>query len=473
MALYTDLPGVELTIKDGNLVLPSEPVGTRRVLIIAPTSSAGKPYPANVNINAVRVSGTEDFNEYRLGLFNESNPMARRWKQVHDAGCKDIYVIELLGETPEERYKYLHEIYTIIEENLRTDIILLDGVKVDTSVNTPEVDLIRQRQDYMALGGTAKPLEALAKDTFAFAAGEDNILFELTKPVLAIDSVLIGTDPLTVETDYTVDYDTATVKLVTPLETGESLIVNYSTYNYNFADQLAGFCAIVTAKNNQVIGIMSVTPPADSSLSAIKNYVDRQVTQIHNQFLQVVGGPTMFFEIANQPYEDDFSGSYAGLISYLPSYSSPTNKVIPGALWASFNLSPSQIKALTNKHIVVPRTRNGRVVVADAITTAPDKSDFVRLTTVQIVNDAVQLVREICEPYIGEPNTLPRRNALETQIKTALGGMVKRGALNDFRFSIKASLSDQLDGNMRIALDLVPVFETRRIFITVAVKPSL
>jgi hypothetical protein len=51
--------------------------------------------------------------------------------------------------------------------------------------------------------------------------------------------------------------------------------------------------------------------------------------------------------------------------------------------------------------------------------------------------------------------------------------MVKRGALNDFRFNIKSTLSDQINGDMLIFLDIVPAFETRRINVTVALKPTL
>jgi hypothetical protein len=51
--------------------------------------------------------------------------------------------------------------------------------------------------------------------------------------------------------------------------------------------------------------------------------------------------------------------------------------------------------------------------------------------------------------------------------------MVTAGALNDFRFHIKSTVADQIEGTMRINLDIVPVFETRRILMSVAVKPML
>lgn len=489
MSLYNDLPGVDLTIRDGNLVLPAEPSGTQRLLIIAPTKDVGYATPTTLNRNPRRVNESEDFNKHGFGIFNATNPLARRWKQAHDAGAREIFCLPLPGLTPEERYQNLHKMYTVLEENFRVDIILVDGVKVDTEIETATIDLERSREDYASVGGTAnyKAEPAIEVLEPSDASDELKTIFNVKGPYngqlieLTIKEELEDDNILAYLTEYTKDNDSWSITLHLKdddgepigLTEGQTLEMKYETYDYDFAAQLAGFCASVSKTNNQVIGVMSLEPPKSGDLGVIKDYVDGQVKHHYNQFLQIVGGPELFFSIANAPYESDFSGAYAGLISYLPSYSAPTNKVIPGAIFPSFNLSPSQIRALTSKHIVVPRMRNSKLVIADAITAAGDKSDFVRLSTVRITNDAVQLVREICEPYIGEPNTLPRRNSLETQIDTALDGMRNRGAITDYRFSVKASLADQLDGNMRIALDLVPSFETRRIFITVALKPSL
>jgi TRAP-type uncharacterized transport system fused permease subunit len=41
MSLYENLPGIELTVKDGNLVLPAEPASTQTVLIIGITTESG------------------------------------------------------------------------------------------------------------------------------------------------------------------------------------------------------------------------------------------------------------------------------------------------------------------------------------------------------------------------------------------------------------------------------------------------
>ena len=285
----------------------------------------------------------------------------------------------------------------------------------------------------------------------------------------------VGTVATVPVADYTIDLVTGEIQFAAGKAPalGADLKGTYKYYTLGFASQLAGFCSTVSAKNKQIIGVMALRAPINSNLSTVKTYVDTQKTQYHSKYLQVIGGAPLWFNIGSAIYEDMWHGAYAGFMSLLPSYSSPTFKAIPGALFASYNLSPTQITALVNKHIVVPRSKNGRIIVAEAITTASDTSDFVRLTTLRIVNDVIQVVREIAEPYIGEPNTIPRRNSLDTAIREGLQKMVVRGALNDFRFHIQSTVADQIDGTMRIMLDVVPVFETRRILMAVAVKPML
>ena len=474
--LYENLPGIDLTIKDGNIILPAENFGTNTVLIIAPTdrkiTAADKDEDGRIDQTFKLIQSSEDFAKNKLGSFSESNPMARKWKQVYDAGCRSIYVIELDNTitSVSEQYVELHTIYSNLEDSTFADIILLDGVYADSDFASATIDLSGEaREDFIvdAKLGTVK--------TQNFTAlGEDLVLDD--EPIDGSIVVKKGDTVLSLTVGYTYDSTTKTVSLVTPLVAEETATVSYKVYEYNFARQLAAFCSIVSAKNTQIIGVISMTPNESlksNDLSGIKAYIENQTMQQYNQYLQVVGGALYYFEIANTPYIDTLAGVYAGTISILPSYSSPTNKAVPGVLFPVFNLSQSQLQAITNKHIVTGRSKNNKIVFGDAVTTAADNSDFVRLTSLRIVNDAVNLIREIADPYIGEPNTLARRNALDTAIRSGLNNMIKRGALNDFRFSIKSTLADQIKGDMIITLDLVPVFETRRILATIALKPML
>lgn len=488
MRLYSDLPGIELEIKDGNLVLPAQDLGSDRVLILGPSVTTGRALEVGETLEVIprRIQGSEDFTTYGLGYFNELNPLATAWKQAHDAGCRDIWVIEVPGETAPKQYSNLHAIYTTIQDHFASDIVVLSGIFAPAdAADTVDFDdanivILEGTTDYSLLGSPQTDvveelvLADFTTDTYVIpnlvAPGTLKLFKGLTADLATRTNYLPLNEGATA--DYTYDAETRTITLAVTLGATETVIVEYKTYEFSFAAQLAGFCSSVSMKNNQTLGIIAAKH-VYGTLSTLKTALEAQPIRTYNQFLTVVSGPGLYFEINNGPYMSDFAGAYAGLVSILPSYSAPTNKVIPGVLSSSHNLSPTLMKDMINKSMVIPRIRNGRVVVADAITTAPAASDFIRLTTVRTVNDAVNLIREIAEPYIGEPNTMSRRNGLETAIDTALNGMIRRGALNDFRFSIKSTLADQISGDMRISLDLVPVFETRRIFITVALKPSL
>ena len=447
--LYNNLPGIELTVKDGNLVLPAEDFGTGTVLIIAPISESIT--DGTINTSPKRVQSSEDFAKHSLGLFNKTNPLARLWKQVHDAGCRSIYAVELAG-VGKELETNLEKLYSVLQNYFEADIILLGGIYATTTSVSGTKEVV---DTFSTVGATVLTLTKTP---------DEESTFTLTK----------GETPLVETTDYTIVAGVVTLKAA--LAQGETVTVTYTTPDYVYADQLATFCNTVSSLGNQVIGVMAVSEASDvtaSDLESIQAFIEGQTRQEYNQYLQIVGGAPVWFEINNEPYLDICAGAYAGMISVLPSYSAPTNKVIPGVLFPAFNLQQQQLQGLTNNHIVAPRVRSGKTVITEGITTANDKSDFVRLSTVRIVNDAVNLIREISDPYIGEPNTLARRNALETGIRSGLNNMIKRGALTDFRFSIKATLEDQISGNMRISLDLVPVFETRRIIITIALKPVI
>lgn len=479
MPLYDNLPGMELEIKDGNLILPAPPSPTQAVLIIAPTSTTGATGTyADAEYNPVTITGQADFQAKGMGVYDTNNPMARLWKQVYDGGCRDIKVIKLKGVTAVEKYGHLHDIFYVLEENINVDIVLLGGLYSDETV-TGDITFGFTREDFAASIAIATAKTTLV-EAEAIGTG-DALIKEFTldvKPAIASTLVITNTpavgEATTVpEADYTFNGNTGVISFTVAPIVGDVLTAEYRHYSYDFAAQLAGFCETVSAKNRQIIGVIALKPPVDVNLSTVKTYIEAQKTQFYSKYLQVIGGATMWFNIGSSIYEDMWHGAYAGLMSILPSYSSPTFKAIPGALFGSYKLSPTQITSLINKHIVCPRERNARIIVAEAITTSSDSSDFVRLTTLKVVNDVISLVREIAEPYIGEPNTVPRRNALDTAIREGLQSMIVRGALNDFRFHITSTVADQIDGTMRIMLDVVPVFETRRILMAVAVKPML
>ena len=256
------------------------------------------------------------------------------------------------------------------------------------------------------------------------------------------------------------------------IPTGWSFVFTINSY-FDFAAAASIYLNEINQKGIQVVGVMAINPAADNALRTIKEYVAAAPFMQYSRYLQIIGGAEQIFQLNTTIYKDLWHGAYAGMLAALPSYESPLNKPIPGVIRQDYQLSAMQSLAMTNKHIIVSRKRNNYIVCSDAITTAEDNSDFVLVTTIRIVNDAVNLVRSIADPFVGKPNTIQMRAGLETSIKTGLEGMVSAGAITDYRFVIVSTEAEQLEGIMRIILELVPVFTVRKIRLSVAVRPSL
>jgi hypothetical protein len=102
----------------------------------------------------------------------------------------------------------------------------------------------------------------------------------------------------------------------------------------------------------------------------------------------------------------------------------------------------------------------------DAQTFAGEGSDYRRLTTLRIVFDAVSVVRQVAQSFIGEAATIETRNALESAITKGLMGMQQLGALLASDFTVTY---DSANNSATIDLVLTPAFELRSIEVTVAV----
>ena len=141
------------------------------------------------------------------------------------------------------------------------------------------------------------------------------------------------------------------------------------------------------------------------------------------------------------------------------------------------SISLAQADSLVGSRYVTCIDKTKGFVVASAVTGAYNidqyrRSDYVRLTTVRIVQDAINLVRDTADSYIGEPNSAPQRNALGAAIDSALKGMQEAGALQRYNFNIFSSASDQVLGKATVELVLVPAFELTEITCIVSLSTS-
>lgn len=258
--------------------------------------------------------------------------------------------------------------------------------------------------------------------------------------------------------------------------------------NSQFHIQLGDFLEAVSTNVNETIGIIGVESPTDVSVSTINNWVDKLTIRnlsdplrganiiplFDNYRVNVVAFEPYFTNVGGISYFANGAAAYAGMISSFPPHVAPTNKPIKNVFRTRFNLSDAQLTRLMNERYVTMKKRPGRnPVITDSMTLAAHGSDYVRLSTVRIVFAVMDLIREICDPFIGQPNTLEHRNAMDQSISRGLQALSDEGALRAYNFNLISTSNMQVLGDIDIEIILVPVFEIRRIRAIIKLRKSL
>ena len=257
--------------------------------------------------------------------------------------------------------------------------------------------------------------------------------------------------------------------------------------NDNFAYQLALACAVMSHYSSVTMGLISTSAAKSTSLKDIEDHV-RKLEAINNvfymkdvngqtitsgdgvqidigQFIGIVAGPEVITLNTSLGYvANNTPASIAGLISALPIQSAATNKTIASAQGLRYELSSSQLNRLASaRYITLRRKSDGTVSVIDAMTAAQSDSDYTRMSTARIVKEVANQIRLIADPYIGEPNDIPNRNALAAALDKRLGRMVEAKVITSFNFDIIATPQMELMGEAQIQLSIKAPNELRKI----------
>jgi hypothetical protein len=181
--------------------------------------------------------------------------------------------------------------------------------------------------------------------------------------------------------------------------------------------------------------------------------------------------------ISNTFHTTDGAAAYGGFITSLRPHSAPTNKQI-ATLVPQRSLSAAQANRVAGRRIVTFHRRSTGFVVSSAMTGAHNvskyvRSDYVRLSTVRVVDACIEIVRGVGDRYIGEPNSAAMRNAMSAEIDKVFAQMKQAGALNDYQFFVSSTPDQQVLGEANIDLILVPAFELLTINVTVSLAKEL
>lgn len=165
--------------------------------------------------------------------------------------------------------------------------------------------------------------------------------------------------------------------------------------------------------------------------------------------------------------------TFAASMSRMASYVSPVNKTVFNITRLRYNPTRTQLSNNDGTGIVdkgvnaIVLNFNKVPIYAEGITFAPTTSDYIRVSTSRIVNEATLVVRQVCQKFIGEPSTMQVRNSMETAITSGLRGMQQLGALLDSDFTVSYIPSEN---KALIDLVLTPAFELKTIEVSIAVN---
>ena len=186
------------------------------------------------------------------------------------------------------------------------------------------------------------------------------------------------------------------------------------------------------------------------------------------KYISVVGAQAILANaFQDTSYITTGAATYAGFFSALPPNSAPTNKVLSGVR-LPFRLSHAKLDALASAKYVMFQTKPKGIVVSDAPVASRVQSDYTRLTTVRIVKATLDAIRQVADPFLGEPITGARLTALETAIEQVLAKLTKAQFLQRYQHKLTSSPADQVLGKARVDLILVPAFELRQITVSVS-----
>lgn len=166
-------------------------------------------------------------------------------------------------------------------------------------------------------------------------------------------------------------------------------------------------------------------------------------------------------------YTSTGAATYGGFYSNLPADSAPTNKLL-GNIRLPYRINSAKLDQLAGQRYVTFHAKTKGIVVSDAPTAARPDSDYQRLSTQRQVKAAVDAVRRVGEPFLGEGLTAARVAALDTAVDGALKALVKQGVLQRYEATTTSTPSQKVLGQATVQLKLVPAFELRQITVVVA-----
>jgi len=445
---FPNLPGVNVDIQEGGLTITKPPSGPKIVLLGVSTASGVQATP----FDPYPIGRPDEAATYFNNIDGTVSELTQALYECYIAGGRNIELVNIwpsgyAGDpTDDERYNALDTAYTNLL-NHDADIVVPVNATIDATGLSAGRNFGYQLAD------------------FCYRATREN-------------NTAIGV--IGAKTAITSASGTPTLQELSTWVTDLANFTNNSIYDGSTDADADGkpdnYAFWATTDSAIPVG----NPPQDDA-QVIKDGKNNPVDI--GSYISVVAADERFSNDAAASlypdigyYNANAASAYAGLVSSLPAKSAPTNKLLTGAS-VQRNISLAQADSLVGSRYVTCIDKAKGLVVASAVTGAYNvdqyrRSDYVRLTTVRIVHDVINTVRDTADSYVGEPNTAPQRNALGAAIDSALKSLQSAGALQRYRFNIFSSPSDRVLGKATVELVLVPAFELTEITCIISLATS-
>lgn len=320
MSNYPNLPGVNMNVKDGQLMLaPSN--GGRALLIIgearvSPTITV----PEEPVMVLTEFDLKENFGNYFYQ--GEVNPIAAEWYTARNAGMSNIYLLGLVGETKKEQFVDLQQkLFGFVADmdiahTVLTGLYADDDIEGLTAVDFEVEDLgeVSGVDAYYEFVGAsaAQDIEIVDPVTLSIKNKTNEIFLTVTESATAKELV----DHLNAEAeaainekgidDWSVTFELiegiVSVKSTKPATlTGTEVLTALAVTAGegtlkaigNPAVMLARFAETQSLEAGDMLAYISASAPANTSMATIKTHIDKLINRKNSisKYLQVVAGP--------------------------------------------------------------------------------------------------------------------------------------------------------------------------------------
>jgi hypothetical protein len=255
---------------------------------------------------------------------------------------------------------------------------------------------------------------------------------------------------------------------------GNSWVYKAAVRTKNIAENIHPCISILGVKPYDAGTKEVMTPAAVASHLALSTLVSRDVANLKEYGPYVCVIATEIKPVSYGTSTGDDYGyangacAMAASLSKLAAYSSVTAKPIYNVQSMRYAPTRTQQEALANKGInSVILNFNKIAVFGDGLTFAATGSDYSRLSTKRVVDEAANVVRQSCQKFVGEPSTIQMRTSMETAISSALRGMQLLGALLASDFNVTYV---PVENKAIVDLIITPAFELKSIEVQIAVN---